>query len=397
MHAAFERNLARGLSCAQGKIFATLSGGMDSRIIALALKSLGVNFTAWSCGEEGSLERKVAGAFAQNAGIEFTASTVDAGRFADWCEQAIWVTEGRCPLGHAHFLDPLLNGDFPEGSLCAHGLIGDVVMGGDIEPKRWRGDEQLEAVCREHMKRIVYWPTAVAEATLAPPLLDAYFAAEDRAAASVFSRFSCAGDAYSNLLWFRYDFRLHGFVIPCLMSQILPWADPVVPYIDPRVFELCAAISRSAVLDRKLQIDFAHEHYPATFATPHVKDGVLLDWAKIDDDYDRDWRKLARLNRFRYLVTRLSRGRINLPARESYPAYEQWYRRKRSVRTFVDGVLLGDFSSQLGFWRRPGLERLLTDQRIGRNVWGDVGSLLGATVFARQFIGCEDRPDSVLR
>lgn len=395
VHAAFERNLKRSIAGREASAFATLSGGMDSRLIVLALKALDVDFTAWSSGEEDSLERRVAGDYAQMIGVPFSSATVDGARFPDWCEQAIWITEGRCPLGHAHFLDPLIGNAFPRSGLCAHGLIGDVVMGGDMEPKTWQDSDDVEARCREHMKRIVYWPVQAAERTLSAVLLDAYHAAEERAASSLFERFS-SHDAYSNLIWFRYDFRLHGFVIPCLMSQVLPWADPVVPYIDPQVFALCAGISRSAIVERKFQISFATKYYPQTFGMPHVKDGVLVSWQRLEEDHDRGWRRLHRLNQFRYLVGRLSRGRVNLPARESYPAYEQWYRRERSVRQFVDDALLSDFSGQLGVWQPEGLRRLLTDQRIGRNVWGAVGALLSATLFARQFIAGEDRPGSVL-
>ncbi len=79
--------------------------------------------------------------------------------------------------------------------------------------------------------------------------------------------------------------------------------------------------------------------------------------------------------------------------KNSFPQYWQWYPRHKSIRKYVDGILLSEQALDRGYFQREGLQSLLHDCRIGRRVWNAVGTLLMAELFLRQFIDGTDIPD----
>lgn len=385
---AFEGHLRRfsGL----GTVSASLSGGMDSRIAVAAARRVGLEVQAFSMGEPGSLECQVAARFARSQGIPCQIHQFDGRDFSRWFEQAILLTEGRCPPGHMHFMDGMLTGHFPRQPML-HGLIGDAVMGGDLDmevegrlsPVQWR--EKALAL----MRSFVYWPPGSLNRTLAPALFSSFGETRQRVADHLMRRIDFTG-GYSDLLWFRYHFRVFGFTIPCLTSQILPWTDPIVPYLDADVFRLCAGFDRREMADRQLQLRWALENYPEIAVVERVKDGVLLPLQGADPRrYTAGFQRLQQINAAKYYLCRLSGGRINLRRRETYPYYDQWLRRWKSVRDFVEGIVLSDECLDRGLWRREGLQALIADLRIGRDVWNALSSILMIEILLRQLNGSD--------
>jgi hypothetical protein len=313
-----------------------------------------------------------------------------------WFDHAIWTTEARCPPGHFHFLDALFSGDYSARPQI-HGLIGDIVAGGDldVDGPMPSGRIALDNFCRAAMQPNLYWPEGSWRA-LGESRLGTREGIRDRIADAILSR--CPrDDAYSTYLWSRYQFRVFGFTVPCLVSQVAPWTDVVTPFIDPAFFGQCARIDTRSILDRRAQMQWAVRRYPSLSLMPRVKDGALIAFSGTDPgDYQKRIGRLRRLREFRYLVCRLSSGRINLPHPETYPLYGAWFRKFPSVRRFFEQRLLSPESLDRGLWDRAGVVRLLHDLKVGRNVWDAVATLLQIETFARIFVDGTLSPPTAL-
>ena len=114
-------------------------------------------------------------------------------------------------------------------------------------------------------------------------------------------------------------------------------------------------------------------------------------------EYDRKYRNLEQKRYLRYLLGRMSCGRINPPYRESFPYYDQWFRRWPAVRGYFYDILLSKQAMEGGLWNRSGIMRLLHDLSIGRNVWDAIGTILLIEVLLRQLVNQTDRPGNVLK
>lgn len=393
MEHTFSRAVARAASV---PLSASLSGGLDSRVALAAAKRAGAEVAAMSMGVPGSIECAVAGQFARRLGVPFRTHAFDGRRFADWFDRAVWVTEGRCPAGHMHFLDGMFHGAY-DAAPQLHGLLGDVIAGGDYDSAavdlRDADLTATRAACWSLLGQQVYWPGARLQACCAGPLRQALADVRERVYAELDDELGLRG-GYSDYLAFRLRLRGSGFIIPALTSQATPWTDLVLPYLDPAFCDLCATVRREAILDRRAQIAWVLRAYPECAILPRVKDGVLVSVAAGSSaDYDRAYRWLQRKKHLRYLVTRLSRGCINPPAHESYPYYDQWFRRWPSVRRYCrTNVLMTD----TGLWDPAEVIRLLGDLRCGKNAWNAAGAVVLTSVFHKLFVEGSDVPDRVL-
>lgn len=381
----FERAISR-YSPDISQVSVSLSGGMDSRTTLLAARQVGLRVAPWTAGEPGSRECEVARMVCDREGLPLATHENDGCRMRDWFDRAVWFTEARCPPGHMHFFDAGFSGAIAAGGQL-HGLIGDVVAGGDYDTSTSVPSEPvaLGRFCAEKIQPIVYWP----EGSWQRLGLHDWVAEKEirqRVTAGVMGR--CQNqDPYSTFLWSRYVHRGFGFIVPALTSQISPWGDIMTPFIDPAFFSTCAAISRTAIADRRAQLAWAARRYPQLVATPRVKDGVLLPLTRENaGDYDGAIKRFRRIMQFRYYVSRLTAGRVNLQQRESYPFYGLWYRNCQDLRKYFDAVLLSERSLSRGLWKREGVEHLLHDLRVGRNVWDAIGTILMLETFARLFV-----------
>jgi hypothetical protein len=393
----FQRYISR-FAADTRRLNVSLSGGLDSRIALLAAQTQRLNLTATTSGEGNSLECKIAKQVASSANVPIHIHKIDCRTFAEWFPKAVWITEGRCPPEHLHFLPSLLSGEY-YATPQIHGLVGDLVIGGDFEDISLLSAEpkQIESACRQSMRSFVYWPQNSLQATLTPDLSKLVDDTDEEVSRRIFDQISFQGE-YSDYLRFRHIFRAHGFTVPCLCSQVLPWADIVAPYTDPHYLSLAASLNHTELANRHLQLQWALRAYPMVALTPRLKDGVLLDIRSQDSDaYNHGLSILRKKQSFRYYLCRLSRGRLNLPFPETYPAYSQWYRKSRAIRDFVHATLLSDQCLARGLWRRDGIASLLHDLRIGRNTWAAVGSILTLELLFRQLIDKSEAISSELR
>jgi hypothetical protein len=372
----------------------SLSGGLDSRLLAVASQRAGIPLHAFSIGEPGSLDAQMAKKVAALLEIPISIHEVRGSGMADWFANMVWFTEGRVLPGHMHYMTANFSGEVPPGPQI-HGLIGETHIGGPFDDFSLLGatkDTILQA-CRTNAKGMIFWPGDSIAGIFKDELAERVLAARSDTINAILDRIGFSG-VYSDYLDFRFKFRVEAFTVPCLMSQVLPWSDVVSPFLDTDAFDFGARLEHFELADRAGQITWGLEHMPIIGKLPRVKDGLVVPVGNDDpESFERGYNRLMRDIKIKQLICRLSMGRINLPHLRSFPVYSQWYRKWPPVREYVNSILLSERCLDRGLYRRRGIEKLLHDCRIGRSTWGAIGTILLTEMFFRQFLDGTDIPE----
>ncbi len=376
----------------------SMSGGLDSRLLGAAGLREGFPLSAFTIGEKGSLDARMAGKVCRLLDIPLATHEVDGSTFSQWFGKTVWFTEGRVLPEHLHYMTAHFSRAVPQGPQL-HGLMGEIVLGGHFDNASLQnaGTETIRKACVDMVSPVIYWPPGSLASTVAEGMLKESAQMKSRIAEGLFPIIDFKG-SYSDYLNFKYFLKAQFYMNPCIMSQVVTWSDVVNPFSDNEAFDLGASLSLDGIAERGGQIKWGLRHLPVIGKLPRVKAGVLIDVMDSDPDaYRRGAEKLMKQEKFRYSVCRLSRGRINLSQRRSFPEYGSWYRKWAGVRDYVDGILLDDQTFDRGILQRQGIQKLLTDLRLGKNVWGAVGTCLLIEIFLRQFVDGTDWPqDPVL-
>ncbi len=378
----------RRFADAAGPMSIALSGGLDSRLLLYAARRQGIELEGFTAGEAGNVDVSLTRRLADHLDLPLVAQEIDGRTMPNWLAEATWLTEGRVPFNHIHYFQGLFEGTTPQQPQI-HGLIGEAVIGGYLEHEKYRdasGDERRRGCLEFAHACSLNWAGGLREAVLGPELQAATDVAHDQAADALLADLGYTG-SYSDYLDFRFIYRGGLFGVPALTSQVLPWTDVVSPFLDGDIYDFGARLRSRDIEDRVVQLRWGLEFMPGFADLPRVKDGLLLE-VRADDPqaYARAQSKLLKRNRRRYLITRLSQGRINPRHPEGFPHYAQWYRRWPAVRAFIDGILLDERTATRGLWQGDGLRLLAKQLRSGRNLWGTVGAVLLCELLCRQLV-----------
>jgi len=365
-----------------------LSGGLDSRLLLYSARRLGIDIVGFTAGERGNVDVKLTSRLADHLGLPLVASDIDGSTMPRWLEAATWLSEGRTPFNHIHYFSSLFAGVTPTEPQI-HGLIGEAVIGGYLEHEKYRdatGEERRKGCLDFANACFLNWSGGLKESILSPDLGRAIATAHQEAADELLADLGFAG-SYSDYLDFRFVYRGGLFGAPALTSQVTPWTDVISPFLDADFFDFGARLRSEDLDDRAVQLRWGLDLMPGFADLPRVKDGMLLDVTReAPQAYEKARQKLLKRNRRRYIITRLSSGRINPAHPEGFPHYAQWYRRWGHVRRFVDGILLDERTAERGLWQADGLRNLLSRLRSGRNLWGTVGAVLMCEFLCRQLV-----------
>ncbi|MEO8062653.1 MAG: asparagine synthase-related protein [Pseudomonadota bacterium] len=109
------------------EVTVTLSGGLDSRILAAEAHRQGLKVTALTYGQLDSPEIRIAASVAARLGIQHTIVPVTRETWMEGRADAVWATDGMMDFMHTHIFH--LADHFPQDGLVLDGLFGDVVLG----------------------------------------------------------------------------------------------------------------------------------------------------------------------------------------------------------------------------------------------------------------------------
>jgi len=384
------------LKCHMGnhqKFFIALSGGMDSRFMAHLAEQTGVPVRYYSHGDVRSDDARIARIVARKMGIEdrFEHIDVDPECYAHYGAWTVWLTEGMTGIAPAalasllpkyhkegpdsEFLNSLLVG--PANFTLCFGQLRDITRDLDLTGKvnRIKGimgmdyltddyyrvfnpdlREFLKRCGRAHveaeMERVAgAGPTFVYEKDV--------FAMETRV-----HRLSLQYDLY------RYYYHDH---------QGLS---------NDRAFDLRNQVPPQWLSERRIYYRIFQELLPDLSRIEYQGTGVDLFSKPTPAMLARRQRQA----RMRHWLKRLSLGRINLDDLNTYVHPDHWYRRHRSNRQFVEGVLLDPRTAARGFYDMTTVKGLLRKQALGSDNFGTLASLTGFELFNRWYIDGDAPP-----
>lgn len=366
-----------------------MSGGLDSRLLLYSALRQGIELIGFTSGEAGNIDMREAMRIAKHVGISIVAHAVDGRGFPDWFGRVVWDSELRTPPNHLHYFPALFAGETPAAPQI-HGLIGEASVGGYLEHDDCiaaSATERRAGCLRFARESGVHFPRHQRAKTLTPELHDACNHAHVDATNELLDILGFDG-SYSAYLDFRFVFRGGLFGVPAFTGQVTRRTDLISPFLDADFFDFAARLRSREIRDRVVQLRWGIELMPGFADLPRVKDGMVLPVRTDDPDaYHRAIERQRHRDRARYIVTRLSQGRINFRRPEGFPHYGQWYRRWPAVRRYVDDTLLNQQGHIDDLVLQPGgAAGLLRHLRVGKNLWPAVGAVLMSTVFQRQFL-----------
>jgi len=372
----------------------SLSGGLDSRLVGYAAKRAGIPFHAFTTGEGSSLDTVIAQRVAASLGVPINFHRIEPREMPAWFGKMIWFTEGRVHPGHMHYMSANFHRAVPQGPML-HGLGLEAVLGGHYDnPDLQQADHgEIRRACLKATSGMNYWPKYARKSVFTPAIRSWIEGTTTAVAEDLFDGIGFSG-VYDDFIEYRTQLKGVRAARPCIIGQVLPWTDVVNPFFDHHAYDFGASLKLEDVADRAGQLRWGLKYFPGFADIPRVKSGVLIPIAlDTPDAYQKGMDRLQREAKIKYYIGRLSQGRINLPMKNSFPQYWQWYPKYRSIRDYVDGILLSDQTLDRGYLQREGIRTLLHDCRIGRRVWNAVGTLLMVELFIRQFIDGTDLPD----
>jgi len=86
-------------------------------------------------------------------------------------------------------------------------------------------------------------------------------------------------------------------------------------------------------------------------------------------------------------------GRINIDDLNTYVHPDNWYRRYRTNRRFVESILLDDRTARRGYYEMNEVRNLLKKQTYGSDNFGTLASLTAFELFNRWYIDGDTPPN----
>jgi asparagine synthase (glutamine-hydrolysing) len=235
-----------------------LSGGLDSRTIAGAMKQLNIPFTAFSFGSVDDIEMQCATAVAKSLRLDHHIVPVRMERYTDYAENECKWNHLANGLNTLMFHEPIpAAAQLPGGMLS--GFAMDHVIGGSVIS--WAGDNPDRMCFETYSKKVHRWSIPVqAVKTLVAKrygveIVDAVLQRLEQ----IYN--GCAEREFQKAWLFTHYHRVRYHTSAVLgMHSRWPW--PVVPYIDTRMLDLIAGMPYEHIGGRRMQYHMLTKRYP---------------------------------------------------------------------------------------------------------------------------------------
>lgn len=366
----------------------TLSGGLDSRILAAAAKDCSLDFKTVSVGPVGSLECRVARQIACKLDKTSIAYEYDGEHASDWLPSMVWLTEGRCPPAHIHYFDMMFSGTYPGGTQI-HGMVGDAVLGGS----NYYPGEQWDESTRSRIDSCgsivsdaqTYWSTDSKEC-FSEQLLTAMESTVARVTQELVTRYDDVGSGGGKEA-FRYWFRGAPLLGTALSAQVVPWVDIICPFADPDLIDLAGQISGEDIFERNVQYRMVYRHWPHVATVPRIVDGIAISMSTYDPrEYDRKVRYRNIRNAMGYYLRRVTRGQFDYYDRSGFHDFGRWYRKDKRLRQLFADTMHGRLDASADLWNPKRVLRMMGKLERGVNLWPAVGAIVFLELYLQQLL-----------
>jgi asparagine synthase/glutamine amidotransferase-like protein len=375
-----ERALSRRLDGGPGL---ALSGGLDSRCLAIVARQLAPETMAVTYGAHRSEDFRFGARVARLVGLPHVPLELSAGYIAAGASETVWLGEGHVRSFHAHSLALQRLRNCVLWRSLLFGFSGDAVLRTTGVPLEAQNDEPLAAILHRG-------GAACVSDALAEELLTTSFASSIRGrAAEALARHIAEedGTVIARVKQFRLRHTLRRMVLPSAELFRDDFAARDV-FADADLVEFCRRLPDAHRVDGALQREFLRGHAPtARIRSP--KDGVAPAATGLRLRVDRLGVRARRRARAE-LESILGHGRI--PRHRGIGDYASDLR--HSGRDLLS-ILLEPRTLARGQLREESVRRLVEETLSGRGRHTRaLGALLTLELFQRQFIE-QDAPGPV--
>jgi asparagine synthase (glutamine-hydrolysing) len=366
------------------RIGITLTGGMDSRtLLALACEQgkdvLAITYGhSPRCGDNQIAKRVVEIVKPREHVFEVLSPTI----LADDSSEYVWLTDGLTRANCSHIIplaktfkdrmDVLLNGIFG-----GHTSIGAAAYYTEEQIRRPRSRQELH-------NRIYNWsamPDWWKDLLFLPEFAEKI---KQLVRQSVDEQVELRS-AQASLLCDQIDLFAINNHIRRNMNQVDAWkyfVDDQRPFADPDLLKFCFSLPPKLRTGMRMYSAIYLRHFPKLAHIPWHHSGLpVYKQSNKFHDFKQNFGWL-----WRYYLARISAGKINLPDHHTYVQWDMWIRTEKSVREFVQSVLLDRRAMQRGWYSRAGIEELFKMEWRGGAYYNTIIELLSLELWARAFL-----------
>jgi hypothetical protein len=149
------------------------------------------------------------------------------------------------------------------------------------------------------------------------------------------------------------------------------------PYASKEIYNLYRKLPEKVKYQRTLHEAIFRKFFPEVAKVENYNTGKNLfnEGKRFHPE-----KKLAKLM---YYLTRITKGRINVPDKTQYAPFDYWYRSHRRFREFFEDILMDPKTNSRGFINRVEVEKLLKMEREGIPLFNYISLLTTLELFHR--------------
>lgn len=373
-----------------------LSGGLDSRTVAAAVKNEVQKLSTFTYGIKGGDEANIAQTVAKNIGAEHHFVELRRDFLAEYAEKAIYYTDGMLLCAHIWWMN-LLPKVREDVDVIFHGTSLDILLGTYLS--RVAGGSSIESVSRIFLEREV--SKANSEV-----FLGLLFSGQNNLISSKMAPLFYSENYYQRVKdypfrSFKQSFERNGGIDPvsCTdyfflesLARLHLSLVMVRNYVEDRFlgfdkdfFDFALTIPTKLRFGYRLYYQFLTRLAPDVARLPYQRTGVPPQWPmvahRIGFIIKGGYRLLA------IKIGEKTKGLIALPRNIGYPDLDQLIRTDVRTRRFFEDILLDQRTLSRGYFNSDFVIKMVNEHMTNKKNWGtQLCALLTFELWNRYFI-----------
>ena len=382
-----------------------LSGGLDSRTVAAAMRNRANSITTFTYGVIGGDEPNIAKKVSKKLGARHEFKELRKDFLALFSEEAIYLTDGMLNCAHMYWISllPVLR---EHVDVMFHGTSLDILLGTYLSRVAFRHSfdrmsqvflerkisqakgatysyllyEELNTVIPEAMAPLFYSETYYQQVRKYP-IISFRKALKNTRGVDAVNR----TDYFFLRSLARYNLSI---------VLVRNYVEDRLPGLDNDFFEFALTIPRGMRFGYKLYHKFLTKLAPELASVQYQRTGIPPSWPMIAHRIGflikGGYKLFARKLRER------TGGTVTLPQKIGYPDLDDWIRKDRKTRTFFESILLNQRTLSRNYFNREYIFKMVDEHMNGKKNWGiQLCALLTFELWHRLFID-ESPPSCVV-
>ena len=369
----------------KGRIGVMLSGGLDSRAIAAAATSLGHCVRSFSLGWGNNAEQRLAARVAERLGMDYLPLDIPPDYPVDVGAQGAWYADGMHPCSLMPWM-PQTHRLATEADALLSGYLGGVFLGGVF----LKNDHlsalpltvQKERLACGLVGTMSPFLSMALRRTFLEPLKNALRATYHQVLAFPGER------GFANELERLYlatdERRLTNAGNAAMLGTA---ADLKYPFGDYELLDLYSRLPVPWRINCRLYKAILCRAFPNLVDIPCYSANTQFLPTRLNSQSSvlrLRWHRAMR--EFRFILGRLTHGRISLRDPFDCTNYTHWYRTVPRLRHWVQSVLLDERTLARGYFDREGIQRLLRINMTRGYVFTTLATLITFEYWNRFFV-----------